>query len=269
MSVEIEEKQPGESEVYVDVLIVMDITGSMQSWINSARDTVLGAFDTIQKQYPNSHIRLGLVCYRDIGDDERYVLHPLTENISDVQRVLKEVVAKGGDDAAEDVAGALENVLEIFREPRPSISPIRTVLFVTDAPAHGLRYHHITVADRFPKGDPDGREPYDQIRELAEMDVDMTVFRVNSTVDKMIEEFEMAYKNTEGTLTVLDVTKQCSPFLRSLDVSYADDTVFRGGRGDVRDGRDVRDDTFRMAACTSVTNSVEKRRDRSRTTSSS
>jgi hypothetical protein len=209
---ESKEVQPGEYDDYIDVIILMDVTGSMQRWIDSARNTVLDTFADIQKKYTNSQIRLGLVCYRDYGEKEeknRFVLHSLTENIQDVQQTLKNIVANGGDDAAEDVAGGLEKVLEWYRQPHPSSSsPTRIVLFVADAPAHGSRYHTITLSDRYPKGDPEGKEPYDQVNELARMDIDLTIFRVTREMDKMIEEFDMAYKDTTATLMVLDVTQQ-------------------------------------------------------------
>jgi von Willebrand factor type A domain len=200
----------------IDVIIVMDSTGSMQSWINSAKNTVISAFSDIRKQYPNSTIRLGLVCYRDIGDEERFILASLTENIESIHEVLKGVRATGGNDTAEDVAGALDKVLDLFNEGLPrepgqteKYNPIRIVLFVTDAPAHGLRYHSITEAsDRFPKGDPDGKEPYDQIVQLVNMNVDLTIFRINSSVDKMIEEFQKAFVGSQSTLTILDVSNQ-------------------------------------------------------------
>jgi hypothetical protein len=84
----------------------------------------------------------------------------------------------------------------------------------------------------------------------------MTVFRVNSTVDKMIEEFEKAYKDTEGTLTVLDVENQYSGSVKDI----REDGTIRSSTP----VRLTRDETFRMAACTSVTYSVEKRRDRAK-----
>jgi len=100
----------------IDVVIVMDCTGSMQSWINSAKDTVLEAFDDIRKQCFDSSIRLGLVCYRDIGDCEHFIVSPLAENIDSIQEVLKGVRATGGNDQAEDVGGALDKVLDLFKE---------------------------------------------------------------------------------------------------------------------------------------------------------
>lgn len=198
--------EPGESIEYIDVVIVMDITGSMQKWINSARDTVLEAFANIQKDYPDRRVRLGLVCYRDIGDQERFVLHPLTEDISDVQEKLKGIKASGGEDTSEDVAGALHHAIETFSS---FVSETRICLFVADAPAHGSRYHTTSVSDRYPKGDPDGREPIEQVGELAKMGVDMTLFRIDTNMDKMIEAFAEAYSHhSDASFVLLDVVKQ-------------------------------------------------------------
>jgi Mg-chelatase subunit ChlD len=100
----------GEKDVVnnIDVVIVMDCTGSMQKWINAAKDTVLEAFHNIREKYPESFIRLGLVCYRDIGDYEPFIISPITESIETIQDVLKGVRATGGNDEAEDIAGAFE-----------------------------------------------------------------------------------------------------------------------------------------------------------------
>ncbi len=191
---------------YVDVIIGMDATGSMGGWINAARDTVLQAFEDLRVTHPNSHFRLGVVCYRDYGDKERFVIQPLTSDIPTVQNALRGVAAQGGNDTAEDVAGGMYHILAQFREPNPdSADPTRVLLFVSDAPAHGARYHSPTVGDRYPKGDPDGRDLFDTVRQLAEMGVDMTLFRINSSVDKMIEEFAVAFQGTESTFTLLDI----------------------------------------------------------------
>lgn len=204
--------EPGANEInesnesYVDVIIGMDATGSMGGWINAARDTVLQAFTDLRATYPNAHFRLGLVCYRDYGDQERFFIQPLTSDIPTVQNALRNVAAVGGNDTAEDVAGGMHHILAQFREPNPdSADPTRVLLFVADAPPHGARYHSPTVGDRYPKGDPDGRDLFETVRQLAEMGVDMTLFRINASVDKMIEEVASAYNGTDSTFTLLDI----------------------------------------------------------------
>jgi hypothetical protein len=276
----------------IDVIIVMDSTASMQSWINSAKNTLLESFNDIRNKYTESIIRLGLVCYRDIGDDEQYVVAPLTENIESIQGILKDIRAEGGNDTTEDVAGALEKVLELFRENQRVTDVVRTVLFVTDAPAHGLRYHTITVGDRFPNGDPSGKDPYNQVRELGNMNVDLTIFRVNSLVDKMIEEFEKAFKGTGGALTILDIENQTrsstDEYNTSLSLTSSSLTSSSLTSSSLTSGfidlstyddydkfsydkeKDEKDDKkyhfstsesiFRNATCETVTNSIQRRR---------
>lgn len=199
------------NESYVDVIIGMDATGSMGGWINAARDTVLQAFEDLRTTYPNAHFRLGVVCYRDYDDNERFVIHPLTSDIPSIQNALRNVAALGGNDTAEDVAGGMHHILAQFRELNPhSVDPTRVLLFVADAPPHGARYHGPTVGDRYPKGDPEGRDLFDTVRQLAHLGVDMTLFRINASVDKMIEELAVAFEGTDSTFTLLDIAGQNS-----------------------------------------------------------
>ena len=53
------------------VCIVMDCTGSMASWIEAARDTVLEAADKIRAASASAEFRLAFVGYRDHGDQDQ------------------------------------------------------------------------------------------------------------------------------------------------------------------------------------------------------
>ena len=86
---------------------------------------------------------------------------------------------------------------------------VKILYFVTDAPAHGTEYHPITMGDRYPRGDPQGREPKKQVRDLSSRGIDFTIFRVTPQIDKMIEQFDAGYKEGAiGFFTVLDIEKQ-------------------------------------------------------------
>jgi hypothetical protein len=267
--------EPGQVVEHVDVVILMDVTGSMGTWIHAARETVLKAFNDLHAEFNHqTRFRLGLVCYRDYGDEQRFIVHDLTENVEEVQNLLQTVEAKGGDDTCEDIAGGLERVINIFKSS--TYNPVRVLLFVADAPAHGMRYHTATASDRFPKGDPDMREPADQMRQLAELGVDTTLFRIQAVMDKMIEEFAAAYESVDsGTFTLLDVVAQgggadASDTSGYVDLaSYADEPVMRSMSSTscmllssaspfVHD----ESETFYAAASSAVSSSVARRRER-------
>ena len=254
----------------VDVVVVLDATGSMQTWIDSARTTVLEAFAELQRNFPLARFRLGCVCYRDIGDRTPFVIMPLSSDFDAVQLALRKVHASGGNDTAEDVAGALQALLEL----EWNAVATKTVLWVADAPAHGLAYHGPTVGDRFPKGDPEGREPSVQVRTMAERGMDLTLFRIDASMDKMIERFAEAYQGTEATFTMLDVVKQAAlmaeadPSCRfdaidALDAVDAVDDSFKDlsrtrSRREFASIRSPSDDTFRYAAESAVSESIQK-----------
>jgi hypothetical protein len=199
---------PGEIKVnptWVDVVIIMDVTGSMGSYIRNARDTVLEAFDALRTLYPVCEFRLAVIAYRDYGDTEPFVIIPFTTDIESVRNQLNLIQACGGDDTPENVAGAFKKASELNWQ-----GDVKTIFFVTDAPAHGTDYHPITMGDRYPRGDPEGLDPKQQAIAFARQGIDLTLFRVTPHVDMMIEQLHLAYKDSDavGLFTVLDVEKQ-------------------------------------------------------------
>lgn len=234
---EISQNQPGEmsqdqsrkSKVEtktVDVCIGMDVTASMGPYLRASRDTVLEAFDTLRTMHPECVFRLSFVAYRDIGDKIPFEVVPFTENMESVRDQISAITASGGDDIPEDVAGALEKISELDWQGQ-----VKTIFFVADAPAHGTDYHSITMGDRYPRGDPQGRDPKRQLTELSSRGIDFTIFRVTPQIDKMIEQFDVAYKDgaAVGLFTVLDVEKQLS----SVSNTYEEEDMDRSIPDDV------------------------------------
>jgi hypothetical protein len=204
---------------------------------------------------------------RDILDEERFITSHLTENVQIIQDILKNVKAKGGDDTAEDVAGALEKVIELFKKDSNE-NTLKIVLFVTDAPCHGLRYHHITVDDRFPNGDPQGKEPYEQIKELVNMNTDITIFRINSRIDKMIEEFQNAFIGSRSTLTVLNLESQDTNKSSISTLSSSLSSVLNGfidlsdWSYEYSSSETSHEKTFREATFNSIFGSIQRKLDK-------
>jgi hypothetical protein len=95
----------------VDVVFAIDTTGSMGGLIEGAKRTVWSIATHIRQTEPSADLRIGLVAYRDIGDD--YVTRDfgLSSDLDAVFAELSGYRAAGGGDFPEDVDAALDDVL--------------------------------------------------------------------------------------------------------------------------------------------------------------
>ncbi|HEU4726771.1 MAG TPA: vWA domain-containing protein [Kofleriaceae bacterium] len=99
------------AEHAVDVVFAVDTTGSMGGLLEGAKRTVWSIATHIRKTDPGAQLRVGLVAYRDIGDD--YVTRDLalTSDLDAVFAELSSYRAAGGGDTPEDVDAALDDTL--------------------------------------------------------------------------------------------------------------------------------------------------------------
>ena len=68
----------------VEVAFVLDTTGSMGPLIEGAKRKIWSIATAIVDTNPNAEIRMGLVAYRDIGDEYVTKVFPLTTDIQDL-----------------------------------------------------------------------------------------------------------------------------------------------------------------------------------------
>ena len=191
---------------HVQLCFVMDCTGSMQDWIDAARDQIQKIIDqTRQDVEQGLTFEVGFIGYRDFGDAEQIINIPFTRDIDDLRQKIKAIRADGGNDCAEDVAGGLMNAVEMLRG---RTTGVRQVIHIADAPAHGKTFHDIHVSDRYPQGDPDGRDPCNFIHQLSDLNIDYTFVRVHNSTDTMLEAFHNSYTSSSGTFKVLDLVAQ-------------------------------------------------------------
>lgn len=124
-----------EAKAVVEVAFVLDTTGSMGPLIESAKRKIWSIATTIVDANPDADIRMGLVTYRDIGDEYVTKVFDLTADVQDLYANLLELKARGGGDWPESVNEALDvavNRLRWTMEPHTR----RIVFLVGDAPPH-------------------------------------------------------------------------------------------------------------------------------------
>ncbi|MEM7651712.1 MAG: vWA domain-containing protein, partial [Pseudomonadota bacterium] len=89
----------------LDLVIVMDTTGSMRQEIRDIRANILGLVNILRRLSPS--LRIGFVAYRDVGETyvtKEFPLSEMTEgNVLGLQGFLNTLGAKGGGDDPEDV----------------------------------------------------------------------------------------------------------------------------------------------------------------------
>jgi len=120
----------------LDLAFIMDTTGSMSSYIETARKNIRRVVDEISQSQRQS-IRFALVEYRDHPPEDRtYVVrkHDFTSSVSTMKSWLDASRATGGGDTPEAVADALYEATTLsWRQ-----SAVKIAVLISDAPPHGL-----------------------------------------------------------------------------------------------------------------------------------
>ena len=65
----------------MDLALIMDCTGSMQSWIDDCKRVLISVIDEIVGTHPELKVRVAFVGFRDFKDNDQYVVHTFTENV--------------------------------------------------------------------------------------------------------------------------------------------------------------------------------------------
>jgi hypothetical protein len=119
----------------VDVVFALDTTGSMGGLIEGAKRKIWAIANQVLAGQPKPEVRIGLIGYRDLGDEYVTRRYPLTENIDDVYSRLQSFRAEGGGDTPEHVNRAIADALRKMQW-RSGPNVLKLIFLVGDAPSH-------------------------------------------------------------------------------------------------------------------------------------
>jgi Mg-chelatase subunit ChlD len=124
------------SKPTVELVFVIDTTGSMGGLIEGAKQKVWSIVNEVMQSPSKPQVRMGLVAYRDHGDAYVTQVTPITRDLDNVYNTLMAYNAQGGGDGPEDVRQALaDGVHKVGWSPHsPSMAQI--LFLVGDAPPH-------------------------------------------------------------------------------------------------------------------------------------
>jgi Mg-chelatase subunit ChlD len=124
-----------QSKPRIEVCFVLDTTGSMGGLIEGAKQKIWSIANEMISAKPMPELKLGLIGYRDRGDDYVVKSFSLTDDIDAIYGHLREFQAGGGGDTPESVNEALAEA--IHKMPWSSDNKVLKIIFlVGDAPPH-------------------------------------------------------------------------------------------------------------------------------------
>jgi Mg-chelatase subunit ChlD len=126
---------PNENKPRIEVCFVLDTTGSMGGLIEGAKQKIWSIANEMISAKPTPELKLGLIGYRDRGDEYVVRSFQLTDDIDSIYAHLRDFKADGGGDEPESVNEALAEAIE--KMPWSQDRKVLKVIFlVGDAPPH-------------------------------------------------------------------------------------------------------------------------------------
>lgn len=119
----------------IEVCFVLDTTGSMSALIEGAKQKIWSIANEIIAAKPTPEIRIGVIGYRDRGDDYVVKAFSLTNDIDAVYANLGSFRAAGGGDTPESVNEALYEAVHKMDWSQDR-SVLKIIFLVGDAPPH-------------------------------------------------------------------------------------------------------------------------------------
>ncbi len=128
-------KATSDARPRIDVVFVLDTTGSMGGLIEGAKAKIWSIANQMVSAKPTPRLRIGLVGYRDRGDDYVTKRYDLSDDIDAVYGHLQGFQAGGGGDTPESVNQALREAVHDMSWT-PSRDALKIIFLVGDAPPH-------------------------------------------------------------------------------------------------------------------------------------
>jgi Mg-chelatase subunit ChlD len=121
--------------VDIEVVFCIDTTGSMGNLLDGAKSKIWSMCNQIASGKPTPHLQVGLVAYRDRGDEYITKTTDLTRDLDFLHAQLHSLDASGGGDLPESVNQALEDAVHKINWST-SKKTLKLIFLVGDAPPH-------------------------------------------------------------------------------------------------------------------------------------
>ena len=192
------QEQEKKNKREVDIIYLVDATGSMGPEINAANQHVIRIFNDLKAKYKEKDFNFGVVFYRDqayatdyytkherdrwFGTDESGIFQ-LTNNMENLKRNISTIEPNGGWGYGGDWVEGYEFTLNKinWREG------LKLIIHIADDGAHG---------EEFTKGDPlpeEGPKLIKQINKVVEKNINIVAFKIGNDPKQSFEKTKEVY----------------------------------------------------------------------------
>ena len=181
----------------IDLLFLIDTTGSMAPYIESAKAQVRSVLDDISSKFLHqAEVRIAVVGYKDHFDRPNVQFLDFTPHVETVRSFLNTLQARGGGDAPEDVLGGLQQALKATWEHQT-----RVLMHIADSPPHGRTLHPLPDShDHFPNpgSEPHGLTYRPLLKQMIDLRINYFLLRIIHYTDRMACAFLKEYAAAGG-----------------------------------------------------------------------
>ena len=189
-----------ENKFRLDILIILDITSSMESFIEKFKEQFYPMLENIRKECPEALLYVGFIGYKDLNDLELgddYINVDLTTDYEKINEIINNIEPDGGGDIPEDIAGAFELSLKKSWKANTKIT-----FLITDSPCHGKEYHDLDQnqkeeTDKYIDENPNGKKIKDLITEIFGKNISLFCLNLHKNTNKMFDKFKEIYEETK------------------------------------------------------------------------
>jgi hypothetical protein len=254
-------------KVLHQLCFVLDLTGSMQSLIDSVKREIVPMIEALRSEalvavlaFENTEnycldFQVALVGYRDFDDVKQFEVHDFTSDVEKIKTFLGTLFANGGNDAPEDVKGAFIHALFGLdddcghRLSWETESASKSVYLITDAPAHGRKFHTQGVVGDNYLNDSE-TEWRDILKQMNEEVISFNIIKINQAISTMCGEFERLCGIAEVKCNVLDISQNINANAHVTPTSFGHRGAHLEGAIMEMDGVDLLDPTLTLTSST-------------------
>ena len=183
-------------EKVFDLLFLIDATGSMDNYIQAAKDETESISKELRQLYPEYHFKYGYIFYRDPIDyhSDIHQIIDLTDQVNDLPEQIGKIIATGGGDLPEDWAGAYKLVNEKINWR----NGLRVIIHLADAGAHGKEF---TSYDKYPL---EGEKLKTELLKCSKNNINIFGFVITEDSRNSFEQCQSYYKSKGGSYEIYD-----------------------------------------------------------------